>query len=96
VLALTGPLGSYILAQICVCYYIESTKSFWTMYFKSCAHSNEVFGIFLSKLQESHPRVAGYDTDEIIHDLANVSFQISLRCWFSPPARDGGPLGRIV
>ena len=50
--------------------------SFWRMYFKSCAHSNEVLGMFLSKLKQSYPRdpKAEDDSAEIIHDLAKVSF----------------------
>ena len=50
--------------------------SFWKMYFKSCAHSNEVLGIFLSKLKESHPRdskAGNNDSAEIIQNLAKVS-----------------------
>ena len=46
--------------------------------------------MLLSKLKESHPRdtEAGDDeSDEIIHDLANVRFEISL-CY------DGAPVSR--
>lgn len=54
-----------------------SSTSFWKLYFKSCAHSSEVFRILLSKLTECHPRDSEdgcNDRDEIIRDLANVSY----------------------
>ena len=54
---------------------LEPTESFWTMYFKSCALSNEVYGIYLSKLRDGHPKETGDDSDceEIVEAMANVS-----------------------
>ncbi len=49
--------------------------------------------MLLSKLKESHPRdtEAGDDeSDEIIHDLANVRFEISL-CYDGAPVSRNGP-----
>ena len=44
------------------------------MYFKSCALSNEVCGMYLSKLEEGHPfEKQASDDIQIIHALATVS-----------------------